>query len=136
MPQAQREIYNRGNSGNSIADLRTRWQKDAIEMKPDLLSILIGTNDVGSGVQVDSFEADYRRTQDASRKSDPDMRPVLLDPFALRSGKLKDEIEWTSRRSAIDELGRIAAQLANDYQVVHIKTQGVFDAPAKAVSPK
>ncbi len=47
MPEAQLDIYNRGMSGHKVADLRKRWQKDAIDMKPDLLSILIGVNDVG-----------------------------------------------------------------------------------------
>ncbi|MBL4883753.1 MAG: hypothetical protein JKY95_04330 [Planctomycetaceae bacterium] len=47
MPEAQLDIYNRGISGHKVGDLRKRWQKDAIDMKPDLLSILIGVNDVG-----------------------------------------------------------------------------------------
>jgi lysophospholipase L1-like esterase len=50
MPQAQLDIYNRGVSGNTVANLCKRWEKDAIEITPDLLSVLIGTNDVGSGV--------------------------------------------------------------------------------------
>ena len=40
LPLAQLDIYNRGMSGHKVADLRGRWQKDAIDMKPDLLSIL------------------------------------------------------------------------------------------------
>lgn len=136
MAQAQLDIYNRGISGNTVADLRNRWEKDAIEMKPDLLSVLIGTNDVGRGVQADAFEADYRQILDDSRKSNPDLRLVLLDPFVLRSGRLKDENAWTSRRSATDKLGIVVARLAKDYDAVHIRTQEIFDAAAKAVSPE
>jgi lysophospholipase L1-like esterase len=136
MPEAQLDVYNRGISGHTVADLRNRWQKDAIDMKPDVLSILIGTNDVGRGVQADAFEADYRQILDASRNSNSELRLVLLDPFVLRSGKLKDEQAWTTRRSATDQLGIVVARLAKSYNAVHIKTQDIFDSAAKAVSPE
>jgi lysophospholipase L1-like esterase len=136
MPEAQLDIYNRGISGHTVSDLRKRWQKDAIEMKPELLSILIGTNDVGRGVKEEAFESDYRAILDASRNSNPDLRLVLLDPFVLRTGGLKNEQAWTSRRTATDKLGAIVARLAKDYQAVHIKTQEIFDAAAKSVTPE
>jgi len=136
MPEAQLDINNRGISGHTVGDLRKRWQTDAIEMNPDLLSILIGTNDVGAGVQGEAFEADYREILDASRKSNPDLRIVLLDPFVLRSGTLKDEKAWTSYRSATDKLGAVVARLAKDYDAVHIRTQDIFDSAAQAVTPE
>ena len=46
MPEAQLDFYNRGMSGHKVRDLKARWQKDAIDMNPDWLSILIGINDV------------------------------------------------------------------------------------------
>lgn len=136
MPEAQLDVYNRGNSGNAVGQLRTRWQKDAIDMKPDILSILIGTNDVGRGVRPEAFESDYRHILDASRTANAELRLVLLDPFVLRSGRLKDEKAWTSRRAATDNLRVIVAQLAKDYDAVHIKTQDVFDVAAREVSPE
>jgi lysophospholipase L1-like esterase len=136
MAKAQLDIYNRGMSGHTVGNLRKRWQKDAIAMKPDLLSILIGTNDVARGVKADAFESDYRHILDASRKAKPELRLVLLDPFVLKSGRLKDEKAWTTRRSATDRLGAVVSRLAKDYDAVHIKTQEIFDAAAKDVSPE
>lgn len=136
MPEAQLDIHNRGMSGNTVADLRKRWKKDAIEMKPEVLSILIGTNDVRSGVLEEAFESDYREILDASRNSNPDLRLVLLDPFVLRTGILKDEKAWVSRRNATDKLGIVVARLAKDYNAVHIKTQDIFDSAAMAVTPE
>lgn len=136
MPEAQLDVYNRGISGHTVADLRKRWNKDAIEMKPDVLSILIGTNDVGSGVKEEAFESDYREILDASRKSNPDLKLVLLDPFVLPTGVLKDENAWVSRRGATDKLGMVVARLAKDYNAVHIKSQAIFDTAAKAVTPE
>ncbi len=136
MPEAELDIYNRGMSGHTVADLRKRWQKDAIDMKPDVLSILIGTNDVGKEVRADDFESDYRFILEASRASNPDLRLVLLDPFVLRSGKLKDEEAWTSRRNAIDNLRLVVARLAKNYDAVHIRMQDIFDAAADNVTPE
>ena len=136
LPAAQLDVYNRGISGHTVADLRGRWQTDAIDMQPDLLSILIGTNDVGQGVPPEAFEVDYRHILDASRAANPQLRLVLLDPFVLRSGRLEPEQEWTSRRAATDALRAVVAQLAQDYDAVHIKTQDVFNAAAQAVSPE
>ena len=139
MPEAELDITTRGMSGHKIEDLRKRWQKDAIEMKPDLLSILIGVNDVGrnlSGVDVKTWETDYRFVLDASRKANPDLQIVLLDPFVLASGRLSNAEAFKKWRDQIERLISIVGQLAKDYNAVHIKTQDIFDAAAKAVSPE
>ena len=136
MPEAQLDIHNRGISGHTVADLRKRWDKDALEIKPDLLSILIGTNDVGNQVKEEAFESDYREILDASRKLNPELRLVLLDPFVLRTGILKDENAWASRRSSTDKLGMVVARLAKDYNAVHIKTQDIFDSAANTLAPE
>ena len=36
----------------------------------------------------------------------------------------------------MDKYGAIVAQLARDYDAIHVKTQEIFDAAAKAVSPE
>lgn len=136
MPEARLDFLNRGVSGHTVADLRSRWQRDAVDLKPDLLSILIGTNDVGRGGQPDAFESDYRTILDASLERNPALRLVLLDPFVLRSGWLKEEREWRNRRTATDKLRAAVARLAKDYKAVHIKTQEIFDDAAEAVSPE
>jgi lysophospholipase L1-like esterase len=139
MPEAGLDIYNRGVSGHKVADLRGRWQKDAIDMKPDLLSILIGVNDVGrnlNGVDVTQWEADYRFILDASRQANPDLRLVLLDPFVLASGRLANGEAFRQWRDQVERLLPIVKQLAADYHAVHIRMQEVFDAAAKAVSPE
>lgn len=139
MPGARLEFFNRGISGHRVRDLRKRWQKDAIDLQPDLLSILIGVNDVGRagarGVPLDSWEGDYRYLLDASRKANPALRIVLLDPFVLASGRLAKRAAFEKYRDQVDKLGVIVAQLAKDYQAAHIKTQAVFDDAAEAVDP-
>lgn len=140
MPEAELNVFNRGMSGHKVADLKARWQKDAIDMKPDLLSILIGVNDIsksgGKDIPLDVWEADYRHLLDLSRGANPDLRLVLLDPFVLPSGRLKDQAAWKYWRGEADKLGAIVARLATDYGAVHIETRAVFDKAAEAVSPE
>ncbi|MBR7040627.1 MAG: hypothetical protein IKI24_02165, partial [Clostridia bacterium] len=49
----QYECLNRGVSGDRIVDVYARMRRDIVQLKPDIVSILIGINDVwhelGSG---------------------------------------------------------------------------------------
>jgi lysophospholipase L1-like esterase len=136
MPEAQLDIYNRGMSGNTVADLRKRWQKDAIDIEPDLLSVLVGTNDSEKGVGPNEFESDYRFILDSSMKANSDLRLVLLEPFVLRSGPLSNEGQWKVRRDMIDKRRMVVCELAKDYNAVHLKTQNIFDTAAQRISPE
>ena len=137
MPEAKLEFFNRGISGHKVSDLKARWQKDAIDMKPDLLSILVGTNDVGMGIRhpnkavspVD-FERDYRHILEASLKANPKLRIVLLDPFILQTGRLKNQQAYTFRRKETDKMRVVVTKLAKDYQTAHLHTQELFDQAA------
>ena len=140
MPEARLEFFNRGISGHKVADLKARWQKDAIDMRPDLLSILVGVNDVGragaKGVPLDRWEADYRSMLEDSRKANDKLRIVLLDPFVLKSGRFNNDSAWKTWRGEADKLREIVARLAKDFRAVHVKTQDVLDQAAEAVSPE
>src|SRR4051812_38576374 len=39
-------VVNKGISGNTVRDLKNRWQEDVMDQKPDWLSVMIGINDV------------------------------------------------------------------------------------------
>ena len=140
MPEAQLDVYNRGMSGHKVRDLKSRWQKDAIEMKPDWLSILIGINDVGRTVTknkgLEEWETDYRFILDASRKANADLKQVLLDPFVLASGGLANQPAFKAKRDIVDRLCEIVSRLAKDYGAVHVNTQEVFDEAARKLSPE
>ena len=45
-PACTTEILNRGVSGDTVRQLRQRWQSDVTALRPDLLSVKIGVNDV------------------------------------------------------------------------------------------
>src|SRR4028118_860663 len=45
-PEYSIRVVNQGNGGNTVRDLKERWQSDVLDLQPDWLSIMIGINDV------------------------------------------------------------------------------------------
>ncbi len=139
MAEANLEFFNRGVSGNKVSDLRKRWQKDAIEMNPDWLTVLIGVNDVSQGrgqpVDLKKWEQDYRHILNQSRRANPKLNIILMDPFVLRMTRLNSDDQWKYWRGEIDKLGKIVVRLAKDFNAIHIETQKIFDQAASQVSP-
>jgi len=60
------DVRNAGVSGNTIRDLRDRWEDDVLSLSPNWVSVLIGINDLNrtlageSGLDPESFYANYR----------------------------------------------------------------------------
>ncbi|GAX59725.1 lysophospholipase L1 and related esterase [Candidatus Scalindua japonica] len=79
--QCSIRFINQGISGDKIRDLNIRWERDCIDIKPDLLSILIGVNDtlITPAVQ---FEKEYRTLLNRTTKA-MDSRIILCEPFLL-----------------------------------------------------
>src|ERR1700679_1516674 len=81
------KIYNRGISGNRVCDLLGRVDADLLALKPSVVSILIGVNDVwrrydsNSPTEAKPFERDYRTFLEkiAAIRA----RVVMLEPFLL-----------------------------------------------------
>jgi lysophospholipase L1-like esterase len=90
------QVFNRGVSGNTVDDLHARWTSDTIDLKPAVLSILIGVNDkwhtlmgTYSGT-AEKYEAGYHALLDATRTALPDTHLVVMEPFVLRTGAVTD----------------------------------------------
>jgi len=79
--QSNLKFINRGISGDKIRDLHLRWDMECIDLKPDMLSILIGVNDTLI-TPVALFEEEYRmllkRTTEALKAE-----IILCEPFLL-----------------------------------------------------
>jgi len=140
MAKTKLEFFNRGVSGNKVSDLRKRWQKDVIEVNPDWLTVLIGVNDVSQGrgqpIDLEKWEDDYRHILSESRRANPKIKIVLMDPFVLRVNRLSSDQQWEYWRGEIEKLGKIVGRLAKDFNAIHIQTQKVFDQAAIQASPQ
>ena len=85
----QYEIINRGISGNRVVDLYARIKSDVWNLQPDVLSILIGINDIWheidkqNGVDIDRFINVYRMLIKDTLVALPNVRIILCEPFVL-----------------------------------------------------
>jgi lysophospholipase L1-like esterase len=79
--QSNLKFINRGISGDKIRDLQLRWDTDCINVKPDILSILIGVNDTLI-TPAGQFEDEYRMLLTrTTRALNPEI--ILCEPFLL-----------------------------------------------------
>jgi len=124
-PDARLDFINRGVSGNTVLDLEKRWQKDMLDLKPDLLSVLIGVNDNTKNVPLDRYEAVYDKLLADARAANPHVKLVLGEPFGLPVGPKKTD--WESWNAGLVKRRAIVAQLAVKYGAALVKLQHVFD---------
>ncbi|HCD50834.1 MAG TPA: lysophospholipase [Balneolaceae bacterium] len=136
LPETEMEFFNRGVSGHTVSDLKNRWKQDTIDLNPDLLSILVGTNDVYFGNTKEQFEEDYRFILKQSKEANPELDLVLMEPFVLQSGVLSEEGVYKERRAMTDELRMKTAELAREFDALFVPLQQIFDEAAEAVSPE
>ncbi|MCP3915613.1 MAG: SGNH/GDSL hydrolase family protein [bacterium] len=135
-PSRKLKVHNRGISGNKVPDLEARWEADCIELKPDLVSILIGVNDIWHKLNgrydgtVAGYEEELHRLLDRTRSALPKVTLVLCDPFVLRCGAIDDKWfpEFDERRAA-------AARQAKVFDVLWVPFQEMFDELAKDGEP-
>lgn len=130
--------YNRGISGNRVVDLYARIKADFINLKPDVISILIGVNDVWhelerqNGVDADRFYDVYCMLIEDLRKALPDVQILILEPFALE-GSATDRW-WDEFRQEVDKRADKARKVAEKYDLPFVALQDKFDEAAKLAS--
>jgi lysophospholipase L1-like esterase len=122
-------FLNRGISGNRVSDLARRWQADTIDLKPDVLNILIGINDLNSGVTAEQYEQGYDRLLADTMKALPQVRMVLCEPFGLPAEGKK--ATWETYRADLAARQTIVTRLGEKYHVPVVHFQKVFDDAAK-----
>lgn len=136
MPDADLKIYNRGNSGNKVYQLAERWQIDCLDLKPNVLSILIGVNDFWHTLDgsykgtLETYEKDYRALVKRTKDALPDVKLVICEPFVLRAGKVSEK--WFP---AYGGYRAAASRVAEEAGAVFVPFQSMFDAASKIAPP-
>ena len=126
-PERKLTFLNRGISGNKVTDLAARWQRDTLDLKPDVLSIMIGINDSGK-IPLDQYEEVYDKLLVDAKAVNPNLRFVLCEPFYLpKNGHQPDD----ERAQDVKQRQAIVATLARKHHAALVKFQRVFDAACK-----
>jgi lysophospholipase L1-like esterase len=130
---AKHEFFNRGISGNRIVDLYARIKRDTINLAPDVMSILIGVNDVWhelgdspNGVDADRFYDVYCMYIEDIMKALPNIKIMILEPFVLKGSATEEK--WDIFYTEVLKRAEIARAVAEKYGLEFIPLQSGFDA--------
>lgn len=135
-PSDELNIFNTGISGNKVFQLADRWDQDCLDFKPDVLSILIGVNDIWHSLRgtyngtVEKYETDYRALLKRTLTALPGVKLVICEPFVLRFGAVQDN--WFPE---FDRYRAVANKLSNEFGTPFVPFQSMFDEAAKTAPP-
>ena len=128
-------FLNRGISGNRSVDLYARIKSDIICLKPDVMSILIGVNDVwheldnGNGVDGDKYFMIYSLLLKEIKEALPLTKIMILEPFVLKASATEEN--WDVFRAEVEIRAEKARQVAEEFQLPFVSLQKKFDQAAK-----
>ncbi len=131
------DVVNMGVSGNTVRDLKARWQGDVLDLQPNWLSIKIGINDVWR--QFDTPLKlkrhvplpEYERTlNDLVCAVAPLLKGlVLMTPYLIEANRADP------MRAMMDEYSDVVRGLARRYGAHLADTQAAFDEVLTHVHP-
>lgn len=125
-PEKRVKFLNRGIGGDKISDLRSRWQKDCIDLKPDWVSILVGINDCyrrfneNRPVTTEEFEEDYRFIIAETRQK-CNAGIILCEPFLIPSDE--EKAKW---RDDLDPKIHVVRKLAREFGAIYVPFDGLL----------
>ena len=132
-PDEEFEFINLGISGNRTEHLVERLESDFIDIQPDIVSILIGINDVWHHYAFEfvettdeQFEQNYRTVLDAI-KSRTSARILLIQPFLLETA----DPPKAELREELVRKQSIIYKLAEEYADCYLALDEVLHTDAK-----
>ena len=127
-------IINRGVGGDRVVDLYARIKCDVWNHEPDVLSIMIGVNDVwhdiirNNGVDIERYEKVYRMIIEDTKKRFPNIKIILCEPFVLKGWSTKDNMQ---RFSEVWDYAKVVPKLAKEYNCFFLPLQCHLEKKAK-----
>ena len=132
-PGQKIRCYNRGISGNKVHQLAKRWEEDCLQLKPQVLSLLIGVNDYWHTLShnykgtPEIFDQDLRALLDRTKTQYPQLKVILGEPFAVKGGTALTPA-WKDDFPVYQEMVR---NIAQDLNASFVPYQQVFDDALK-----
>jgi len=127
-------VYNRAISGNRIADLYARWIEDCLNLKPTILSILVGINEMifeydhNCGASPERFKKTYRLLIEEALESNPDTQIVIMEPFF---GKHREAAPGEYIKNNVGFYQKASKEIAEEFGLIFVPLQEVFDEASK-----
>lgn len=132
------KCVNRGVSGDRIVDILARLKRDILDIKPDVISLLIGVNDVwheledGSGVPAALFEKVLDLVVSEIRRELPQTKLMLMEPFVLQGYNTCDSEQyphkWDYFSTEVPKRAEAMRRVAAKHGLPCLSFQQEFDA--------
>lgn len=128
------KFFNRGLGGAKVDDMFDRWDKECMALKPTIVTVLIGINDVlrsfdsNEEVNFERFEKNLGTMFDLVKKSGAKL--IVLEPFTIPHGIIEDS--W---RHMLNKLQIIERRLAAKYASAYIPLDGLFASASITQKP-
>ena len=132
-------FINKGISGNRIVDVYARIKRDIINLKPGVMSILIGVNDVWhefgekNGVDAEKFFKIYSMLIEEIKEALPHIKIMILEPFVLCGCGTQEH--YTEFRAEVEKRAEKAKAVAEKYNLKFIPLQDKLDEKSKTIEP-
>lgn len=133
-PTEKIKVLNTGVSGDTIRQLKARWQADVLDLSPDYLSVFIGVNDVWRkfdspdhpelAVGIDEYEQTYRELIEKTK--DKVKKIILFAPFLCETDKSEP------MAALLSQYGEAVKRIASGYDLLLVDLQSEFDRYIKA----
>ena len=126
-PDIDFEFINLGINGNQTKNLVERLQKDFIDIQPDIVSILIGINDVWhhaadkSRISDETFEERYSTVLKAIKEK-TNAKIMIMKPFLV---PVEDKLFF---REDLAPKIEIIRKLAREYADIYLPTDGLLQS--------
>jgi lysophospholipase L1-like esterase len=127
------KVFNKGVSGNKVFQLADRWDADCLDIKPDILSILIGVNDIWHKLNgqyngtVEIYKHDYIALLERTKKALPNVKLIICEPFAVPGVKAVDD-KWYPEFYGYQKAAR---EISDQFGATFIPYQRIYDEAQK-----
>jgi lysophospholipase L1-like esterase len=127
------KVFNKGVSGNKVFQLAERWDADCLDIKPDILSILIGVNDIWHKLNgqyngtVEIYKHDYITLLERTKKALPNVKLIICEPFAVPGVKAVDD-RWYPEFYGYQKAAR---EISDQFGATFIPYQRIYDEAQK-----
>jgi len=136
-PELAVRVVNVGTSGNTVRDLKDRWQTDVIDLKPDWLSIMIGINDVWRQYDLPRQSEKHVLIEEYEATLDELVRSVkpLLKGLVLMTPFYIEPNANDAMRATMDRYGQAVKQVAAAHGAIFVDTQAAMNRVLEHLYP-
>jgi lysophospholipase L1-like esterase len=133
-PTSDLKVYNRGISGNKVFQLKNRWEDDCLQLKPDVLSIMIGVNDFWHTLSHNykGTAATYEKNLDElirlTKEELPAVQLIIGEPFVCHEGTAIATDKW---KGSFEKYQQACRRVSDEHSAIWVPYQSVFDKALK-----